>query len=39
MDEETEGYKKLIEGKKLNPKRKELFEKTLKKATKQHGSK
>lgn len=39
MDKLTKGYEKFIEGKELNPKGKNLFEKTLKKATKPRGSK
>ncbi len=38
----TENYEKFIEGKKLNPRGKEAFNKALKRATKQpkqHGSK
>jgi len=38
MEKLTHGYEKLIEGKEANPNGKEKFEKALKKATKQRGS-
>lgn len=39
MEEVTAGYEKFIKGKKLNHNGKELFEKAVKKAVKQRGSK
>lgn len=39
MKELTKGYDKLMEGKQVKKTSKELFEKVLKKATKQRGSK
>jgi hypothetical protein len=39
MDKLTQGYEKFIEGKETNPKGKDLFNKTLKKAAKPRGSK
>jgi hypothetical protein len=39
MDKLTKGYEKFIEGKELNPKGEEVFNKTLKKASKPRGSK
>ena len=39
MDELTANVEKALKGKKLNPNGKKLFERTLKEATKQRGSK
>jgi|GEM_PF-4739128 len=39
MEKLTQDYEKFIEDKKTNPKGKSLFNKSLKKATKQRGSK
>ena len=39
MEKLTQNYEKFIEGKETNPKGKELFNKTLKKASKPRGSK
>lgn len=41
MEKLTQGYEKFIKGKEVNPKGKELYDKTIKKAatTKQRGSK
>lgn len=39
MEKLTQGYEKFIKGKEVNKNGKKLFNKTLKKATKQRGSK